>query len=513
MNELIKSVFEVIQRADTETGILTTEFPTNFHESNPLNIIDSLRVFLEKNPESFSTQTITEKYESGNYTQFYDIYHDIKVASAIKIKSLKIGSKDYQNIDFFYKFSSEILLRESSLFKVALLNFSELSDTTELEDQISADFEKIGYSYASSNGEVVSYISEMPNPNASAFAAAYGYGGNPPPETIKQPLFTSQIGKSELDTRLTLIPEPYNLVKSIPLPNNVGVSSGTFESLNTQVSKIPLPTNKPTTMLDNFLYITWYIIKGHEWLTYNGQTLKPAVNSGLFKDNHKGFRVGKGVNESVRSFAPLTDSKGSGISEFLKNNIWLNQVGFKKLENIKNEYYKNLGKEVPKKPTQTSPKIQQESIDDDDYSPPNVSYDEAKPIDIEKVLKWDPFDIYQLHQIKKEKKDLESGNIQKLISKEILKLNKLRQDRYVRSSINNVMPASIAERKLYKKIIKLIQLTITLHQLEPNEIPLEFSKKIPVLMSDYSGTLPSLPSSKTRHTKLPTIRGPYKKKR
>ena len=105
-----------------------------------------------------------------------------------------------------------------------------------------------------------------------------------------------------------------------------------------------------------------------------------------------------------------------------------------------------------------------------------------------------------------------NNDLQKLITNQILKLNRLRQERYLKSNANSTIPVTNVERKLYNKITKLITLAINLYKVEPGNLPLEFSKKVPVLMSEYPGTLPGMPASRQKPVRLPTIRGPYKKK-
>lgn len=537
---MIDDIFTVLQNVDSETGILTTPFPVGIYEPNPVKIIDSLGEYLineslMNGDGANGKTTCLARKEANEYDSFYKIYHDIKVSCSINIRTLKVGSDKYNKIDFFYKLASELLIRESSLLKMTLLSFKEEPTmASELEEQISADFDKISYYYGSSNGEVITHISEIPDPNASNLNTSYLYTNtNPTPSTIKQPLFTSSTGKSELDPRLTIVPEPYSLAKTVPLPRNSGSNGSTFESLNTQVSKIPLPTNNPTTMLDNFVFITWYIINAPEWLTYKGKLLKPPISSKLFRSKDDDFKFVTTNNESARSFAPTVDSKGAGVSAILKSNIWLNQVGLKKIQAIRNEYLKNIGKGNAESNKESKEGSDNKNQDKDDKKaeetvdkPSNnenskdsetelAEYDEAKEIDVAQLLRWDPSDVEELEVIKKEKDTIlgSAQNFQRIITKEILALNKLRQERYLRSSPNNIMGPTMSERKLYKKITKLISLAVSLYNITPSKLPVEFSKRIPVLMSEYSGTLPGLPASKAKSAKLTNTRGSYRKKR
>lgn len=522
------NIFTVLKSADEgEVKILETPIPTNLRESDVSKIIESYTKFMETNPES-STTSVLDKYNNKGYESIYGIYHDIKVASSSLITQHKIGTKPYKDVDFFYKFSTEILMRESSLYKVALVTFND-DKPSELEELITADFDKVSFDYNNNNGEVISYISEIQDPNASNIPS-YSYGNStpPPPQVVKQPLFTSLIGKSELDPRFTLVPEPYNLVKAIPLPKNTGTNGSTFDSLNTVVSKIPMPTNQPTTMLDNFIHLNWYIINAPEWLNYKGSVLKPPIRSSLLKNqNNDEYKLISMGNESAKSFAPTIDSKGSGVSTAIKSNIWLNQVGLQKIKEIRNKYNEKVNRleksDEPEVKTDETNDKKEDSINNNKSvngsdpvkeETPQVEYDESKIIDFEKLMKWDPKDIEQLKLLKDDKDSIIKSpkDLQKLITNQILKLNRLRQERYLKSNANSTIPVTNVERKLYNKITKLITLAINLYKIEPGNLPLEFSKKVPVLMSEYPGTLPGMPASRQKPVRLPTIRGPYKKK-
>lgn len=514
-------MFSVYQQADAETSVLEVEIPSQLHELEASKIVETLGKYLEENT-SFKTTTITKKHKSHSYKNIYDLYHDITVACSSKIVKFKMGSSDYNNVDFFYKFATEILLREAGLYGMTLGSMEDSSGVSELEELINNDFEKIGYNYTSSNGEVFSYMAEVANPKASGLASSYGYGNtNPQPATITQPVFTSSIGKSGLDPRFTLVPEPYNLTKSIPLPRNAGASSSTFESLNTTTIKIPLPTNKPTTMMDKFLFVNWYIIQAPSWLSYKGKQIRPTIQSSLIKSNsNRPFRLIDGDDEFVRSFAPAIDSKGKGVSDELKSNIWLNQIGELKIKEIRKEYLKKLGKYTePQVKEETKAKEVEKEEEETKFKtgPPEdlEPYTSGTEVEMDKVLKWDPIEADQLLMLKENKEDLKSPKkLQKLISSEILKLNKLRQDRFVRSNVANLLPATLEERKIYHRVLKLITIAVEIYNIHPGKLPIEFSSKIPVLMTDYSGTLPALPSAKNKPTssRLATVRGPYKKK-
>ncbi|CAH6718672.1 chromatin structure-remodeling complex protein Rsc58p [[Candida] jaroonii] len=520
--DVIGDVYNLLVKADVDTPILNISIPKKFKETDPLRILES---FNQKFPGPYDGTTINDNFQGGKYKEFYQLYHDIKIASSIKIKDLKMGSDEYNNVDFFYKFASELILRESGLLKASLLNLKKDEKYSELEQQIAQDFESISYSYTSSNGEVITDITEIDNPNASAFQNSHQYGlsVSNQPSKIKIPLFTSSIKKSELDTKLTIVPGELGLSKTIPLLKDSGSTGSTFESVNFQTSKISLPTSKPTTILEGFHVLNWLPVGTPEWLDYKSKTLQPPVDSKLVSDQDEDLRLISSTNENVKSFAPTFDSKGFGIPNDLKASVWLSRVGVHKIDELRKQYFQSVGIEVnPISSKNDEPKPVENTTSEDSIvngtkyvtSEELTDYDQTQLIPIKNLLEWDQQEIDTLESLKKDKSSIESSkSLQKLITKELLKLNKLRQQRYANSTPNNILAPDNTEKILYNKITKLISLTINLYKVSPNNLPLEFSKKVPVLMSEYSGTLPGIVTSKAKQNRLPNLRGSFKKKR
>lgn len=520
--DVIGDVYNLLVKADVDTSILNISIPKKFKETDPLRILES---FNQKFPGPYDGTTINDNFQSGKYKEFYQLYHDIKIASSIKIKDLKMGSDEYNNVDFLYKFASELILRESGLLKASLLNLKKDEKYSELEQQIAQDFESISYSYTSSNGEVITDITEIDNPNASAFQNSHQYGlsVSNQPSKIKIPLFTSSIKKSELDTKLTIVPGDLGLSKTIPLLKDSGSTGSTFESVNFQTSKISLPTSKPTTILEGFHVLNWLPVGTPEWLDYKSKTLQPPVDSKLVSDQDEDLRLISSTNENVKSFAPTFDSKGFGIPNDLKASVWLSRVGVHKIDELRKQYFQSVGIEVnPISSKNDEPKPVENTTSEDSIvngtkyvtSEELTDYDQTQLIPIKNLLEWDQQEIDTLESLKKDKSSIESSkSLQKLITKELLKLNKLRQQRYANSTPNNILAPDNTEKILYNKITKLISLTINLYKVSPNNLPLEFSKKVPVLMSEYSGTLPGIVTSKAKQNRLPNLRGSFKKKR
>lgn len=540
---LLDDIFIVFQKADQETQLLTeTTLPVDFYEPDANNIVPSYVEYMKDN-SSPKTTSISEKYDRKQYSTLYELYHDIKVVASSRIQKHKVGSAKYKDIDFFYKFTTELFLRESSRLSLALFHTKKEEDDvlepSELETQLSEDFNKISMSYNLTNGEVITFIykSEEPSNPISTLPNAY-HSPYPqpqqPPHQIKQPLFSSLTGKSNLDPRSTIVPDPFLLSKVIPLNRNATRNNSTLELLSPSISKIPPPTTQPTEILSNFFHPNWYTIHVPTWLTYKSKTLKPQVASSLLKNQREDeLRLVTRNDGSVMSFAPTVDLKVSVVSTELKGNIWLNHLGFQQIHDIKKKYLENINNNtgmdvdvVPDgedknneddvKPTVSGDKGDIEMKDSNDKDADSL---ERKEINIADLVQWDPSKIEELESIKEDKETITKSprDLQKLISTNLIKLNKLRQERYLRSNPTNLLAPSKNEIKLYNKVSKLITLSIELNNVNTGSLDLSFSKRLPVLMSEYAGTLPGLPPSKSvgttgKSTRLPSIRGPYKKK-
>lgn len=540
---LLDDIFVVFQKADHETQILTESvLPPKFHESDSTMIVLSYASFMDENNPTKMT-SISEKYGHKDYSTFYQVYHDIKVAASSKIQKHKVGSTKYLDIDFFYKFATELLLRETSRLNLALFhteNEIKKEEHSEIEAQLSEDFNKISISYNMTNGEVVTFIHKSEEPSsAPSFPNSYHSPYPQPPQPtkiIKQPLFSSLTEKSGLDPRSTIVPDPFLLSKVIPLNRNSRKNNSTLESLSPSISKIPPPTTQPTEILSNFFHPNWYTIHVPTWLTYKSKTLKPQVASSLLKNQREDdLRLVTRYEDSVMSFAPTIDLKVAVVSTELKGNIWLNHLGFKQIHDIKTKYLENINRdtgmdidvsqtietkeenteEIPTASTEDEGDIEMQELQENKIEP-----NERKDINVANLVKWDPSKIEELESIKEDRETITKSprDLQNLISANLLKLNKLRQERYLRSNPNNLLAPSKNEVKLYNKVSRLITLSIDLNKVSSGNLSLSFSKRLPVLMSEYTGTLPGLPPSKgigsttTKSTRLPSIRGPYKKK-
>lgn len=546
---ILPDLFTVYEH--TNKDVLTNEIlPVDFYQENPMKIVSSL--------QSHTTTDVTSiknKYKNGQYSTPYQLFHDIKAVASILLNKEENGSLQYKELDFFYKFSTELLLREvGNLIK---FNNETGEIKTELETQLDEDFTKIITNYNISNGEVITYISTTEEPEPQSSSVLYQHHQHKEEPTKKtQPLFSSVISKSELDNRASIVPSPYGLAQVVPSIKD-SLSENTLETLSPIANRIPSPLDQPTNILHDFFHPTWYTISVPAWLTYTSQTIKPAnlntnqeledgvgastkTKLSILKNRDNDYSTKPtniwGPGNYYRSFAPSRNLSGSIVGNKLKANVWLQHIGMTEIAELKESFVENknetnpldndtvVGKEdagegksskengaEPTNGHQASEKTQQPSS--------------RQAINIANIIKWDPTKVEELNYLKEHKQDLVNPQkLQKMISISLLKLNKLRQQRYSRSDVRNPLAPQHEENILYNRVVKLISIAIQLFNVNPGCFSYQFSKNIPVLVSEFSGTLPGIPPTKaivnngntatTKLNRLPNLKGPsaYRKR-
>ncbi|RLV93658.1 Chromatin structure-remodeling complex protein RSC58 [Spathaspora sp. JA1] len=543
--KVLPDLFIVYENADKNLNVLGSEvLPVNFHEENPYEIVYTLKKRLDDKSETTSVQ---KKFANNEYSTPYQVYHDLKAASSALIQKHQPGSEEYRELDFFYKFTTEVLLREVG----NLITSNSGGIKTELENQLDEDFDKIITTYSLTNGEIITYISKTEEPEPTGYANLYSQH-NPVVKQRIQPLFSSIIEKSELDPQQTIVPDPFSVTKVVPSIKDVGKSDSVLDNLTPVSTKIPTPLESQTSMiLYDFFHPTWYTITVPTWINYRAQVIKPAnmlpqQASQLQNQKLKVLQQRDDKNSTIlsehpslvwapgnnfRSFAPSQDSKDSIINSELKGRVWLNHLGIAEIEKIRMQYLEDKDEndedevedEEPREESEQQEEETKVELTNNENEPMDVdstSTDSEVPINVANLIQWNPAKIKEFKLLKDSKSDIINPvKLQKLISVSLLKLNKLRQDRYLRSDIRNPLAPEPAEYKLYARIQKYITLAIQLYKISPSSFSYEFSKRIPVLVSEYSGTLPGVAPNRisagnaaiAKPSRLPSIRGPYKK--
>lgn len=383
-------LFTVLEHTDKEIVSLVV-LPLDFYEPQPSEILQSLR----KHDSKEHSTSIQQKYQDGKYdSNPYALFHDIKVACSVLISKESPQSYRYKEVDFFYKFSTELLLRETGNLVQIITTQSNTSDLkNELESHIEEEFDKIISDYSLSNGEIITYMQKIEekqdpqnlgniyDPNHHHHHHLHSNHQHLNQLQIArqkvQPLFTSVLNKSSLDQTPTLIKEPYGVAKVVPSVKDTRTNS-TLESLSPVTGVIPSPLEQPTNILHDFFHPTWYTVAMPTWLTYKAIALQPKNVSYYQKDGlnelpqlsilqqpgNAPASVSATVSASAsasaavtaaattvattgpfwgsgnnfRSFAPQVDTRASIVADKIKSNIWLSHIGNAAIERLKAQF-------------------------------------------------------------------------------------------------------------------------------------------------------------------------------
>lgn len=529
VQNLVRDIVTVLTKSEGSNEILTAKaLPKGLFVEDPSLVVSEYVSYLQEHPD-IELRSIIDNFEQNSYTSVYQLYHDIKIAGSCLIVKTQVGSPRYNDIDFTYKFATELILRESSRLSIQLESIKKDSqdndyEYSELESQLFEDYNKTSKDYTYSNGEIVTFLLQTEVPPPPSMSSIYGQQTQSPQKKI-QPLFTSLTGKSPLDSRETVVRDPYQISSVVPTMLSTVRQTSNLESVSPAFSRIPPPTSQPTVILKNYFHPNWYTINVPTWLSYRNKVKKPPIVSTLLKSElNQQLRFVSKSDESLRSFAPSVDLRKGTVDSTLKGSVWLQHLGYAELKKIKDDYLKSKTPEVKAEEVKT--KTVTDIVDEDSQireEEPAVkelvdeeeNYKEEK-INVASLLNWDPQQIELFESIQEDKKVLtsSSGNIQKLISRSIIRLNRMRQERFATSNAQTIVPPSKQEISLYQKITKLLALLT--ESVPVGKINGGVSKRIPVLKTEYNGVLPGPPPTlaavPAKPTRYGTTRGPYKKK-
>ncbi|GMM28985.1 Rsc58 protein [Martiniozyma asiatica (nom. inval.)] len=427
--------------------ILTTNIPKHdvFFEPNAQNITFSFLNYLD-NKKEFKKTTI----KSSKYKGIYDLYHDLKCASILKINEYQdqtAQSKQmYQFIDRFYRVTTEMLLREAVQFGIDINeemdNGKENSNSEEFDvnvDKISKKVSELGRQF-----EMISNVIYQANGQAISIFT----GPN-------MPFFSSLSKQSELDDREAML-DIHNGVNSIKVLPSIPPASSlepSKQALKPDLMghlSISERSGDSKMVLDNYMHPNWLRLMDAQWLKH-----------------------GESIREMMFTFAPVFDEGNVVISNEWRGKVWCQQVGFEKLLKIKNA----SSGQTNDLATVNNSNSKNSNLEF--YHDPQENVKTASTqgkIDVGKILTLGNYptdgDI----------ESVQNNNVQKTISKLILQLSELRQGRK-RSKVSKVGPR---EKQLYQRAQRLLAGLVS--QKRPQQVALD--PRIAVLTHSYAGVLP-----------------------
>lgn len=510
LHKLLTDWMSVAKEMDTESRVLVTPVPLakDFHELDAAKIDTSVLKYLDTVKDDdgsidFAESTTVEaSFDAKAYASIYALYHDLKVASMIRMLEIEDDRFLYGKVDTFFRVATEMLLRECHRLKLTVEDDrekerekqlkrkakerlekeeqqrkrrrrtrgqedheddeqDEFDGEASLEELLTKDFESISTAFVDKTGESLSLV-------------AAG----------SLPLFTSlNHNKSELDDREAVVDTNLSigLVKVVPQLDSVAPEKLAYVSLPAQQ-----PLRAANRILDQYIHPNWLHLTSTEWLNY-------------------------GDNDANFSFAPSYDESRSTISNEWKGLTWLQEVGFEKVKEAKQKYAEVV---------QGAPKVEDksEAVDEeeaklDEVVEPKEQVDEAddgRKVDLFNLLRWNSG-----NKIDSPEQDaIKSNSVQAHISKLLLELNELRKSRItfqkeqiisqrkllaeqakqgiqVYGTGYRLVKASKEEVAKYHELKRLITGLISQKKLTPATLKVKHSTKLPVSQHNYNGTLPS----------------------
>lgn len=515
LKSLLQTLTPLFTHKDTHEILSKKVIPVKFHEANPEYIVVAYERYIEKNPDA-KTVSVASKLEKFDYHTPYDLFHDLKLACGVEIVKYPVGLETYKNIDSYFYFTTELLLKEVERVGHAVFQEKEREDEEDMMDGYRDEFDRISKNLLQSNQEVITYLHKYEEPSMSQYNGLHGQSP-PPPKVITQPLFSGLTGRSILDTRNTTVPDPFQLAKVIGSATTA--DSAVMKSFNFSATRIPAPSSN-AQVLESFFHPNWYTVEASKWLTYTQKSLTPPVASKLFANPESLELRTVEKKSNVVSFAPTCDLRNAAMSKDLKLSVWFNDIGYSLIKGLEGESQSGqlehaLESATASKISERAEEPKEEEKKDDIIQNELPSEAKSKEVKLENLARFMPETFATLKELKEETSQIKSAaDLQKVISSNLLKLQTLRQKRFLQSTSPSApTPLEVA---CYKKIMKYFALLVDLNAARGKKIDLPISKQLPVLLNDYPGVLPGSVSAKvstsSKTGRLASIRASYKKK-
>jgi chromatin structure-remodeling complex subunit RSC58 len=426
----------VLKDAD-KRGVMVAPIPVDFFEKDPSLISQSYSNWTRKDV----TTTISDKYDQGLYKSPYSFYHDIRLASFILINDLELGSRQYADVDRFYKLSTELFLRDCYRLHIKVQEFKEMREQlfndreeSAFEDMLNEDFDSISMAYTVGHTEL--YVTMTQN---------------------NVPLFTSMNNRSALDERETILPETVSSSKVIP--NAISDRSMPLGSLSPQVSRLPPQNASATQILSRFLHPNWYSLPTAKWLE----------------------------TSDLQSFGPVVDEQTVVVSSAEKGRLWLEHIGYKKLQQWGQEssHYDATNALNGENDADMEEEIDEEDEDEDEDQEEGAEMDiDKEPVQLDKndyfnIHEWSAYNVIDDEEIKA----FEDGTEQQYLSQQLKKLQSLRKQRFDKG----LTRPSDKESDLHFRCFRLLKDIMIAGDITPDVKP---SPLLPTEQFIYTGSLP-----------------------
>ncbi|ANB14179.1 Rsc58p [Sugiyamaella lignohabitans] len=525
---------------------------------------------VEEDTENLSS--VDKKLESGKYKDdVYALYHDIKLATIANLIKYPIGSEKYTQINDFFKFLSDCMFREA----VRLGLLEEYKGEHEAESKEQAESEETTMNRGvttrrsaaglgtekpaatdgtngtnvklEANGRLKTnkkkltqeeyyaeerdrFESDIFNGFKKIFSDVMEFYGEAYYIMGQQgPMFSSLTGKAAIDPRETVTRGLFNTVQVLP-PTKVQTGPYHLMYVSPPVAtRIPHPSLPPSEILQFYVHPTNAPLPSTRWLKY----------------------------DSYSSFAPSSDDFATVLKRGSSAAVWLDKVGLPIAEEAaakreQDEYDNESNPEDDEDEDEEDEDDQaQQAEEDSDVEMKDTGSDlagdsvnksvvqtteaavktesaispstsdivnrEASPgsspaltvddgINLLHVLEWSPASFVDDDEIEA----AANGTQVELVSWLLLELQDMQRTRLAREDTSAFMIPE-RERRLALKIQNILSRLIG--ETNPKDLDLSLSHLLPILQTNYAGTLPGPPEPKTSQAGRSTTRTPSRQTR
>ncbi|KAL6944054.1 hypothetical protein ACO0OE_003948 [Hanseniaspora uvarum] len=482
--DIISTVQEIVKNTTIFNEIIYKD-DTQTYENLTVNAtidqyVENLKK-LQGNEKVFKQYTISQKLENNEYKSIKEFYLDFVIVCFILINTLNKFSDAYYRIDKYFQVVSELLLRYLGTgLNNQIDEEQDIKDITvpkSLKKGLETQFDSIIQFYqapvkkqAQVNIDIQSNAINK-STNTTYLNRLYN----------KESLFTSLMHKSILDkSEDGPIDENINYVENLPVDVSATIDAPKLGAVMPFTNRnIPDPTLPNTRILDKLMNPLWYKLPVETWI------------HSLVTDEDDEM-------EHVISIV----TKNSSLVNCSQSNDFLN----KKLQFLKQH---NLNKVKENYDTDEIESITKNILEKKHAE----IADKNEKINLKNLYNWSQEHYYNDEELQVLTTSKSMKEVQDLINKYLAQLSKLQQHRL---KISKSIKAKPVEIELYAKIKRLLKFVLLNGDKEKvKNVKLEFTKNVPVLQANYTGTLPvkkiSLTNSSSTGTS--TYKSKYKKRR
>ncbi|XBW34649.1 hypothetical protein QEN19_000216 [Hanseniaspora menglaensis] len=421
--------------------------------------------------EDTKKYTINSKYIEGNYTNIESFYKDFSIVCFILLNTLNKFSESYYLVDKIFQIVSELILRSLTVDignlvdeETFIQNEKELQIPKPLFKSFEIQFKSIAEFYKVPVKKQLQIEVQLGNNVITRNGMGVNNTNN---HNSNGTLFSSILNKSILDRREDELPdENMSFVKVLPVDISSTMDASKLGLIIPSTNKrIPDPTLPATRILTKYINPLWYKLPVNIWL------------KNLVPDDD---------NDKLEHVLPIVSKNESLISNCKASDLWIKKTDYLVHYNKKQEELKKQEEE-----SDLSENLQLETFSKTLLTKkhtPLTSDDDNNKINLNNLMTWSESHYYSDFELETLINCDSLKKVQDLISKYMAKLIVLQKSRIKSKTL---LKPQLAETELYHKIKNLLKLILLYSSKEEiKKLEIKTTTTVPVLQSNYSGSLP-----------------------